>query len=438
MNYFHFEFLIGILLLVSLLLYLSPSVINLLTIVLVLVILFNYDTDLSYSSWNLVVKLLILGMGVSIYNFLQPKVLGSIGVLLLSIILASLLIVSVNNLLALYISIELQSLSLFIIIAKERSSVSKVEAALKYFVLSSISSGIFLMGTAIFFCNYGTCNIYDLSIDSFSVGKILIIVALLFKLAAAPLHIWVPDVYQGCDNSSLIILGTLPKISILAALINLLPNNKIVLIAVIFSLVIGCIGAINQTNIKKLLAYSGIINMGFILLGISTNSFVGIESSIIYLLIYSITFLSFVILTDVFISKKDNISEFSSFLGINKTVLVTIMFLMFSFAGIPPFAGFFIKWMVLSNAISSQFIFTSLISIICAIISGVYYVRIVKISYFQVDKSYYMWKEALIGKKRINHNKSIILGLILFLIISLTVYPNLILSLAHLGTLSVY
>ncbi len=438
MNYFYFEFFVGILLLISLLFYLSPSLINLLAVMIVLLVLINCNTDPNQNSWDLIVKLFILGIGVSIYNFLQPKIISSAGVLLLSIILASLLIVSANNLLALYIAIELQSLSLFIMIAKERSSINKVEAALKYFVLSSISSGIFLMGTAIFFCNYGTCNIYDLSIDYISIGKILIIAALLFKLAAAPLHVWVPDVYQGCDYNSLIILGTLPKISILVVLINLLPNNKVVLITVIFSLIIGCIGVINQTNIKKLLAYSGIINMGFILLGVSTNSFVGVESSIIYLLIYSITFLCFIILVDLFTSKKDSISEFSSFLGINKTVLVTIVFLMFSFAGIPPFAGFFIKWMVLANAISSQFIFTSLISIICAIIAGVYYVRIVKISYFQIDKSYYMWKEALIGKREVNYNKSIILGLTLFLIISLTIYPNLILSIVHLGTLSIY
>nr|YP_009746382.1 NADH dehydrogenase subunit 2 [Chrysaora pacifica]QIH96591.1 NADH dehydrogenase subunit 2 [Chrysaora pacifica] len=438
MNYFHLEFLIGTLLLISLLIYLSPTILNFTLIGVALMIIFNYSYSYEYSSWEMLLKTVLIVTGFFIYNSLNIKSINSVGVLILSVILASLLVVSSNNLLALYISIELQSLSLFILIARKKSSIDKVEAALKYFVLSSISSGLFLIGSAIFFCSYGTCAISDFSADSISIGKVLVTVALLFKLAAAPLHIWTPDVYQGCDNNSLMVLGTLPKISVLAILITLIPNTKLILLSTILSLIIGCVGALNQTNIKKLLAYSGIINMGFILLGVSTSSFVGIESSIMYLLIYTFTFLSFLFIINNFLSEKSNISEFSGFLGINSAILITLLVFVFSLAGIPPFAGFFIKWIVLSNAISYNFIFTSVISILCAVIAGVYYVRLVKIGYFQQDKSFHMWKEALLGHKKLKHNESVILGSILFLTISIVLCPHILTELVHLGVLSIY
>nr|YP_007516987.1 NADH dehydrogenase subunit 2 [Chrysaora quinquecirrha]ADY15494.1 NADH dehydrogenase subunit 2 [Chrysaora quinquecirrha] len=438
MNYFHLEFLIGTLLLISLLIYLSPTILNFTLIGVALMIIFNYSYNYEYSSWEMLLKTVLIVTGFFIYNSLNIKSINSVGVLILSVILASLLVVSSNNLLALYISIELQSLSLFILIARKKSSIDKVEAALKYFVLSSISSGLFLIGSAIFFCSYGTCAISDFSADSISIGKVLVTVALLFKLAAAPLHIWTPDVYQGCDNNSLMVLGTLPKISVLAILIALIPNTKLILLSTILSLIIGCVGALNQTNIKKLLAYSGIINMGFILLGVSTSSFVGIESSIMYLLIYTFTFLSFLFIINNFLSEKSNISEFSGFLGINSAILITLLVFVFSLAGIPPFAGFFIKWVVLSNAISYNFIFTSVISILCAVIAGVYYVRLVKIGYFQQDKSFHMWKEALLGHKKLKHNESVILGSILFLTISIVLCPHILTELVHLGVLSIY
>ena len=436
MNYFYFEFLIGILLLISLLIYIPPTIINL-TLPLVLLPIFFNIINIDYNNWELLLKLTIIVIGIFIYNSIPLKSIKNIGVLVLSIILASLLIISSNNFLAIYINIELQSLALFILIANKRNYINKVEAALKYFVLSSISSGLFLIGSAIFFCTFGTCSINDFSTDTISIGKVLVVIAFLFKLGAAPFHIWTPDVYQGCDNNSLLILGTLPKISILSILVVLVPNTKLILFSAVVSLLIGCIGAINQTNIKKLLAYSGIINIGFVLVGLSTNSFIGIESSIVYLIIYSFTFLGLLLIINIFLL-NDNIVEFSKFFGIGGIVLLTLTIFMFSFAGIPPFAGFFIKWLILSNAISYNFIFTSIVSILTAIIAGVYYVRIVKISYFQQDKSYYLWKEALLGYRRVGHVEGVILGLIMFLTISIMLTPHIVTELAHLSALSMF
>lgn len=404
----------------------------------ILVILISFNNEYGYNSWELLLKILIIVMGLFALNFLESKDMASIAVLVLSIILASILLISANNLLAIYIAMELQSLSLFILIAKKRNSVDKVEAALKYFVLSSISSGFFLLGSALYFSFNGSCDLYTLSISTLSLEKVLIIVALLFKLSAAPFHIWAPDIYQGCDNSSLILLGTLPKISILGVMIVLLPNVKLILFATIISLLVGCVGALNQTNIKKLLAYSGIINMGFILLGISTNSFSGIEASVLYVFIYSLSFLFFIFIINLFMSQRDNISEFSGLLGVNTVLLVSTAFLVLSLAGIPPFAGFLIKWIILTTAISYNFIFSSIISIVCAVIAGVYYLRLLKISYFQVDKSFFIWKKVLIKDNTISLNNSIILGLIFFITTFLIVCPHIFLEIIHFGTLSVF
>jgi len=167
-----------------------------------------------------------------------------------------------------------------------------------------------------------------------------------------------------------------------------LPNSKLVLISTILSLLVGSIGALNQTKIKKLLAYSGIINMGFIFLGLATNSYSGLEASLLYLIIYSISFLLFLLLIDIVDSKQNNIIGLSNIGNINLVILITLVLLILSIAGIPPFAGFFVKWIILEAAISYNFLLTSIISVLCAVVAGVYYLRLVKISYFQEDKSF--------------------------------------------------
>jgi len=169
--------------------FLTPSILNITLVMSILVILISFNNEYGYNSWELLLKILIIVMGLFALNFLESKDMASIAVLVLSIILASILLISANNLLAIYIAMELQSLSLFILIAKKRNSVDKVEAALKYFVLRSISSGFFLLGSALYFSFNGSCDLYTLSISTLSLEKVLIIVALLFKLSAAPFHI---------------------------------------------------------------------------------------------------------------------------------------------------------------------------------------------------------------------------------------------------------
>lgn len=438
MNYFYFEFLIGVLLLFSLLVFLNSNFVNIISLFFLLPIIINSNILDFYSIWEIILKIICILFGVFIYNTLNKQDKTSIGVLVFSVILAAILIVSCSNLLALYICLELQSLSLFILIARKRNELQKVEAALKYFVLSSLSSGLFLLGSALCFIINGTCDLHILSANILSIEKSLIIVALLFKLASAPFHIWTPDIYEGCDNKSLAILGILPKISVFSVLVTILPNSKLVLISTILSLVIGSIGALNQIKIKKLLAYSGIINMGFIFLGLATNSYGGLEASLLYLIVYSISFLLFLILIDLMGSKHNNIIELSNIGSINLIVLVTLVFLILSIAGIPPFAGFFVKWLILETAISYDFILTSLISILCAMVAGVYYLRLVKISYFQEDKSFLVWKKVLIKENKLSYSNSVLSSLLFFLICFILLCPHIMKELAHMAILSIF
>ena len=161
------------------------------------------------------------------------------------------------------------------------------------------------------------------------------------------------------------------------------------LIAAVLSLITGCVGALNQINVRKLLAYSGIMNMGFVLLGLGANSHYGLEASMFYVFVYMLSFVFLVSISDMAVSKDASLPEFSGIISGNAVLLVSVVLIAFSFAGIPPFAGFLIKWFVLSSTMAAKLIFGSILSVTCAIIAGVYYLRIVKIGYFQVDKAFY-------------------------------------------------
>ncbi|YP_009421328.1 NADH dehydrogenase subunit 2 (mitochondrion) [Rhopilema esculentum] len=359
-------------------------------------------------------------------------------VLILCITLASMVIVSCSNLLCLYLTLELQSLSVFILIARKREIVSRIEASLKYFILSSISSGLFLLGSSLVFLNAGTYDITVLSLDAYFIEKSLILVSLLFKLAASPFHFWSPDVYQGSDNKALLVLGTLPKISILGVLLLLIPNSKLLLLATILSLIIGCVGAINQTKLKRLMAYSSIVGMGFILMGVSVYTFEGLEAGILYLLIYLLTFAGIIIIADKTIEEKSTIVELSNFLGSNVVLLGSFSLLVLSLAGIPPLGGFLAKWFIISTAINNEFLITSILSIICAMVAGVYYLRLVKISYFQHDKLFLVWRKVLLKKSFGSDFYGVTTGIIVYFVLFFLLSPHILQETLHFGVLSIF
>nr|UUF92214.1 NADH dehydrogenase subunit 2 [Premocyathus sp. IS-2022] len=342
-------------------------------------------------------------------------------------------LISSTNWLSVYLAIELSTLCFFILVA--RGSGYSAEAGLKYFVLGALSSGLFLFGCALL-CGVGG-NVHlaylDLIVNSkqaFSdvcppVGYILILGALFFKLSVAPFHMWAPDVYEGAPTKIVLLLATVPKIGIFSLLIALaLPANSL-LIGIVFSLFVGAFGALNQTKIKRLLAYSSIGHMGFILWGFESGSFESLQASLVYLFIYVIMTICVFSLILGFHLYKNLFIEFSGVSRVLPLFAITLGVVFFSIAGIPPFAGFLSKWVVLLSGVLSQSYFVFLFAVLCSVIGGVYYVRVVKILFFQKNSYLLITIKALRKELHLNFKKVFLVGLCLYFILFLFMVPHL-------------
>ena len=371
-------------------------------------------------------------------------------ILILIVVLSSLLLVSSVNWLSIYLAIELQTLTLFILTAIKRNSAYSVEAGLKYFVLGAVSSGLFLFGCALLYGLIGETSIQGInstmcnknqfihSMLTADVGKILITISLLFKLSAAPFHMWAPDVYDGAPTMITALLATVPKIGVFSILVQIGPVTNVVLICAVLSIIYGAIGALNQTKIKRLLAYSGIGHMGFILFGVAIGSFESIQASLIYMVIYIIMSLcSFSIILALNLS-KDLIIEVSGLSRDNPLIGLTLAFAFLSTAGIPPLAGFLSKWLILLSGVSSGYYLICIVAVISSVIAGVYYVRIVQIIYFQADYPILIWQKVLKKDKSIDLSKSLLIGSTFFVILFLIISPNFLLQITHDATISLY
>ena len=322
-------------------------------------------------------------------------------ILLLFSILGMLVMISSNDLIMLYISIELQSLSLYVLVALKKSSLRASEAALKYFILGSIASAIILYGASMIYAITGETN-YDLikvfgqglvNNMIFSLGIVLILSGIVFKLSAAPFHMWTPDVYEGAPTSITTVLITLPKVAALTVLIHLLVKpflyqmeawQPILIIISILSMLIGSISALRQDNLKRLFAYSTIANIGYVMIGLVSASDKAIETAILYMLIYTISSLgvfSFIMLIRREDSQLANISNISGIAKTNPIIAFSMVILLLSMAGIPPFAGFFTKLYVFTYAVEQGFLYLAIIAIIFSVVSAYYYLKIIKTMY---------------------------------------------------------
>nr|WOE91053.1 NADH dehydrogenase subunit 2 [Acromitus sp. 2 MKL-2023] len=434
-----FEGILLIILIISLVIKIPIITFNRGVIILLLISIIAGDfLQLEGSGWELLIKILCLLFGWIFINFTSNREISSTEILILCVVLASSLMVSTSNFLGLYLCLELQSLSVFILIGRKRNSLTAVEASLKYFVLSSISSGLFLLGSALVFTKTGSCDFIPLSTGGFVLEKTLISVALLFKLAASPFHFWVPDVYQGSDNRSLLIIGILPKISVIGVFVFIFPNNKLLLFATLLSLVVGCIGAINQSHLKRLLGYSSILGIGFVLLGFSLNTFKGYESGLIYLVLYLTTFCAIILMFWSFNKQNVLIIELCNILINNKTIGLIFVLCILSMAGIPPLGGFFAKWLVLSASINEDLILICVLSILCAMIAGVYYLRLVKTIYFEQSRSFLIWQRILSPKHKTYYSIDITLGVTSYLLLIILLFPQIITEITHFSIISLF
>ena len=363
-------------------------------------------------------------------------------VLMLIVVLSSLLLVSSVNWLSIYLAIELQTLTLFILVAIKRESAYSTEGGLKYFVLGAVSSGLLLFGCALLYGLSGQTSVQGLnSCLTADVGKILITISLLFKLSVAPFHMWAPDVYDGSATIIAATLATISKIAVFSVLVQIGPVINVVLVCAVFSIICGSIGALNQTKIKRLLAYSGIGHMGFVLFGVAIGSLESTQASLIYMIIYIImTICSFSIILSLNLT-KNLIVEVSGISRENSVLALTLALSFLSIAGIPPLAGFLSKWLILLAGISSGYYLICIIIVLSSVIAGVYYVRLVQIIYFPLgsrDYSMLVWQKVLRKEKRIDLRKSIIIGVTFFIILFLIVSPNFLLQLALDATISLY
>ena len=308
---------------------------------------------------------------------------------------------SAANFLIIYLGLELLALSLYALVASNKHSIESTEAGMKFFILGAIASAVFLYGISLIYGTYGTLNIHEInSIDStktletqIALGFLLCGIA--FKFGAIPFHSWVPDAYQGASTSAALFISTAPKIAAFALLYRILIDGFMaasetwtVMIQVlgILSLILGNLIAISQTNMKRLLGYSAIGHVGFIFLGISTGTKNGLDSSLFYVLIYVLMMIAAFMSLEVLSSKNHKVELISDLKGLNSShpwFALIVLFVMFSMIGIPPFAGFFAKWSILSSLVDANMIYTAIIAIIMSVVAAFYYLRVVWYIYFE-------------------------------------------------------
>ncbi len=330
---------------------------------------------------------------------------GEFFMLVLFATLGMMIMISANHLLTLYLGLELQALSLYSMVALRRDSPVATEAAMKYFVLGALASGMLLYGMSMLYGATGTLEITRIAqIISEGSGKdvvlvfalVFIVAGLGFKLGAAPFHMWVPDVYHGAPTAVTLFIGSAPKLAAFAFIMRLLVQGlgaeqlvvewqQMLIVMAVLSLAIGNITAIAQTNLKRMLAYSTIGHMGFLLLGILSGDLIGYSAGMFYVVVYVLMNLgSFGMIMVLSRSgfEAENLEDFKGLSARSPWYAFMMLLLMFSMAGVPPTAGFYAKLAVLQAVINAGYVWLAVIAVLFALIGAFYYVRLVKLMYF--------------------------------------------------------
>jgi NADH-quinone oxidoreductase subunit N len=363
-------------------------------------------------SFLILLLTIVILMSIRFVNSIK-KFSAEFLVLVLFSCVGGLIMIASNDFLVFYLGLELQALSFYLLSSINTSSAKSSEAGLKYFILGSLASGILLYGISLIYGFMGTTNFSEIAnlVElqkndvpvGFLLGLILVLIAMFFKLSNAPFHMWSPDVYEGSPTIVATLFATVGKFSAVLALTLLLYNfswvilSKIMGLVGLLSIIVGAFGAIFQKNFKRLLAFSSISHVGFIILGFAGLGKNVVVSVIFYIFIYSLITIGSFGFLNLITSKnqidndeEDNkIFKISSLSGLSKTnpvMALCLSLLMFSSAGIPPLAGFFSKFYIISATISSGFLILAIIAIIFSVVSAFYYLRIIKIIYFDKPK----------------------------------------------------
>jgi len=356
----------------------------------------------------------LITAGVLVYSrqYLVERDLfkGEFYVLVIFAVLGMMVMISAHNMLTIYLGLELLSLSLYALVALQRDSTVAVEAAMKYFVLGALASGMLLYGMSMIYGASGSLDLKEIADHIKTVeekdlvlllGVVFIIVGLAFKLGAVPFHMWVPDVYHGAPTAITLFISTAPKLAGFAIIMRLLVDGMgdlqhywqdFLIVIAVLSLVIGNIVAIAQTNLKRMLAYSTISHMGFLLLGILAGTPEGYSAAMFYTIAYAIMGLGgfgMIILLSRAGFEADNLDDFKGLNDRSPWYAFIMLILMFSMAGVPPFLGFWAKLSVLEAVVNVDLVWLAVIAVVMSIVGAFYYLRVLKLMYFDkpIDNS---------------------------------------------------
>ena len=324
-------------------------------------------------------------------------------VLVLFATLGMLLMISANDMLSLYLGLELQSLSLYVVAAFRRDHLRSSEAGLKYFVLGALSSGMLLYGMSMIYGFAGTTSFAGLAAQfeagapvsiGLIVGIVFLAAGLAFKISAVPFHMWTPDVYEGAPTPVTAFFATAPKVAAMALIVRVMIGpfgdlvaqwQQIIWFVSVASMILGALAAISQTNIKRLMAYSSIGHIGYALIGLAAGTEQGVNGILLYLTIYIVMNLGTFACILCMRQKEVMVERIEDLKGLSKTnpaMALALAIFMFSMAGIPPLVGFFGKFYVFLAAIQAELYVLAVIGVLSSVIGAFYYLRIVKLMYF--------------------------------------------------------
>nr|YP_009310460.1 NADH dehydrogenase subunit 2 [Pyramimonas parkeae]YP_009310495.1 NADH dehydrogenase subunit 2 [Pyramimonas parkeae]AOT98928.1 NADH dehydrogenase subunit 2 [Pyramimonas parkeae]AOT98930.1 NADH dehydrogenase subunit 2 [Pyramimonas parkeae] len=368
-------------------------------------------------------------------DYLKEEKLNSFEPIILILISTGsmLLMVSSYDFLSMYLGIELQSLCFYVLAACKRDSEFSTEAGIKYFLLGAFSSGLLLFGCSLIYGFTGLIHFEELAkvfsgiehTNAIKLGILFLAVGFLFKLTAVPFHMWAPDVYEGAPNSITAFFLITPKIAILGLFVRLFLYSfydflfswqVILLISSIASMILACFAAMAQKKIKRLLVYSAIGHVGYMLLAFSCGNLKGIQALFLYLVIYLIMTIN-MFASILSLRHVKYIGDLHQLVRTNPLLSITMGVNLFSIAGIPPLAGFCSKFYLFFAALSSSLYLGALVGVLTSVISCFYYIRLIKIIYFESPKTWIYYST-------IDKEKSLILAITSFFILFFFSYPS--------------
>ena len=430
----------------------SQLVYNLTTVSLVaaLALIINLDAQIQSSlfnnSYNIdslarFMKILLILSGIFVMlsssKYIQISKISKIEypILILCSILGMMVMISANDLIVFYMGLELQSLALYVLASFNRDNLLSTESGLKYFVLSALSSGLLLYGCSLIYGFSETTNFNQIMVNTKEIeygltfGIVFILVGLAFKISAVPFHMWAPDVYQGAPTSVTAFFAICPKLAILGLFAKILlftfydllnSWQAVLLLCSLASMCVGAFGALGQSDIKRLLAYSSIGHIGYLLIGLACGTVDGLQSMLVYMVIYmtmSLTTFGVVLSIRTTNGKPvQNIQDLSGLATSNPALAITLSLTMFSMAGIPPLAGFMSKFYLFFAALSASLYPLAVVGVLTSVISSFYYIRFIKIMYF--DKS-----EQALQFESLDASKAWVISTTMAVTVFLAAYP---------------